>query len=213
MSIGNHSENPTTKIIQGRFFHIFSTSSNDSASLMKRQQFPHLVPRYRTDLVTSQVLVPNGHRLQVTSPVMRILSEEHPIPQKKGFFPSDFASFGISFERRWIVSEKTAEFGCNHSHPTGGDSLMATQGNVQLNCLVNPTSLSKIWEKYTHLGQIKNSLPNRTKGESIWEIHFPPNNFHINGFTNSNQLIQQLQPNQLIQSQNLPPRPVLTLKF
>ena len=99
MSIGNHSENPTTKIIQGRFFHIFSTSSNDSASLMKRQQFLHLVPRYRTDLVTSQVLVPNGHRLQVTSPVMRILSEEHPIPQKKGFFPSDFASFGISFER------------------------------------------------------------------------------------------------------------------
>lgn len=132
---------------------------------MKRQQFPHLVPRYRTDLVTSQVLVPNEHRLQVTSPSAEDLRlwfwtwvKSIQIPKRSGIFSVGFCFLEFHLKGIFLSLKKTEfieEFGCNHSHPTRGDSLMATQGNVQFNCLVNPTSLSKIWEKYTHLGQIK----------------------------------------------------------
>lgn len=216
MSIGNHAENPTTKIIQERFFHIFST--NDSASFMKRQQFPHLVPRYRTDLVTSQVLVPNEHRLQVTSPVMRIydsetvdLSEEHPIPQKKGFFPSDFASWNFIWKAKLCLL-KLLNLAATIHIQRGAIPWWLHKG--MCSSIVWPTQ--HLYPKYEKSILISAKSKFFTKPNKRWinlrDSLPPPNELPHKWLHQLNQL-ETTPTNQLILSQNLTWRPVLTLKF
>lgn len=111
-----------------------------------------------------------GFRWQVLSWGSWVKSIQFP---KEGIFSVRFCFLEFHLKGK-TLSLKTAEFGCNHSHPTGGDSLMATQGNVQFNCLANPTSLSKIWEKYTHFSQIKILYQTEQKVKQFERFTSPP---------------------------------------
>lgn len=180
---------------------------------MKRQQFPHLVPRYRTDLVTSQVLVPNEHRLQVTSPSAEDLRlwfwtwvKSIQFPKRSGIFSVGFCFLEFHLKGIFLSLKKNCwiyrgiwlqPFTSNGGRfPDGYTRERAVQLFGQPN--ISFQNMRKVYSS----GPNQNSLPNRTKVNQFDRFTSPPNNFHINGFTNSNQL-ETTPTNQLILSQNL----------
>ena len=135
----------------------------------------HLVPRYWTDLVTSQVLAPNERRLQVTSPSghegLGWMSEtvdsdfglewKAPNSKKQGFLVRFYILF---LPHCFIWKVLVQEFGWKHSPSRVGDSMRMWVHKGMCSSIFLPTQhLYPKSEKSILIWVNSNSLPNRRK--------------------------------------------------
>ena len=124
-------------------------------------------------------------------------------PKEVGFFPPDFASFHFIWKaffclwkNCWIWLQPFTSKGGRF--PDGYTRERAVQLFGQPNI-----SFQNMRKVYSFQPNQKFFTKPKQKVKQFERFTSPKNNFHINGFTNSKQLIQQLQPNHLILSQNL----------